>query len=411
MLKKITAMLLALTLCAGVMAGCGNSKNNDSKASSDTTGAQDEVAGPTLDGYKEPLPVASLTVDGKEIDTTDYVMFTVDDIDISFDEFRFYYFYTLNMYKQSYGLTEADLRDNQVAFNQFLYQVVETIKNELVTDKLFADNGLELDEDDWAIINDNMQNAKSNYESEDAFKEDMQRSYMTEDVYEMIFVRSQIYNKVMDTLFAHNGKYATSYDDFDKLIQDPEVYAHEIHIMVPLYSQVELDDSTAEKYDSMTLSQKIGAKGNAYSALDDDAKAAAGEKAKAVAEEALERALKGEDFEKLIDEYGWDIGFVDSMQGYYMKADNVGGYPQALLDAAFSLKEGEMYDKLVEDEVYGYFIVKRIPPDMEYINENLDAMIASHDQEAIEEKFKEVIDNMEVTYCDAWEKLTVDSIT
>lgn len=413
MLKKMTAMLLALTLCAGVMAGCGNNKKKDVKVSSDkdTTGSQDEIAGPAPSNT-EKLPEPSLTIDGEKMDTTDLIMCTIDGMDISFDEFRFYYFYNLNTYLNTYGVTEAELRDNQVAYNQFLYQVIEAIKSDLITDKLAADNGLELDDDDRAEIENNMQNAKANYESEEVFFQNLQRSYMTEEVFEQMFVRIQIYNKVMDTLFSHNGKFATSYDDFRELIQDPEVYAREIHIMIPPYSQVELDESAAEGYDDMTLAQKISAKGDVYYAMDDDAKAAAREKAKAVAEEALKRALDGEDFYKLVEEYGWDIGLDGSGEtGYYMKFDNTGGYPEELLDATFSLKSGEVYGEIVENDTYGYFIIKRLDPDMDYIEENIDMMISSNDQQAIQEKFSEVMDSMEVTYCDFWDKLTIDSIT
>ena len=416
MIKKFAALLLALSLCAGSLASCaGKDDGKDSKAENvtaeqDTTAAEDD-AGPAGPVQEEVLPVASLTVDGKEIDTANYTMMTVDGIDISFDEFRFYYFYNLDSYKQNYGVTEDALRDNQVAYNSFLSEVVRAIKQELVTDKLAAEHGIVLDDEDQQVVDNNMQNAKANYDSEEEFQKDMQRAHLTEEIYKKMFVRAQTYNKVMSTLFANDGEFATSHDDFLKMIQDPEQYAHEVHIMIPFYSQAELDDSTAEGYDELTLSQKIGAKSAAYSALDDEAKETAKAKAKEVAEEALERAKNGEDFNKLVEEYGWDIGLEDPTKGYYMKKDNTGGYPEDLLDAAFSLKPGEVADTLVENDTFGYFIVKRIEPDMDYVNENIDSMIASNDQPAIQEKFTEIMDAMEVTYCDVWNKLTIDSIT
>ena len=48
---------------------------------------------------------------------------------------------------------------------------------------------------------------------------------------------------------------------------------------------------------------------------------------------------------------------------------------------------------------------------MDYINENIESMIASNDQPAIQDKFTEIMDGMEVTYSDVWESLTIDSIT
>ncbi|MBQ8965479.1 peptidylprolyl isomerase [Ruminococcus sp.] len=414
MIKKIAALLLALTLSAGVLSGCGDKKDKDDKkadnfsAASATTDDDDEIAAPV---QAEVLPEPSLTIDGEEVDTTDLTVLTIDGIDISFDEFRFYYFYSLESYKQTYGVTEDSLRDNQPAYNMFLEDVISRLKQELVTDKLAADYGIELDDEDRKVIENNMQNAKSDYESEEAFKEDMQKAHLSDEIYEKMFVRAQTYNKVMDTLFANDGELATSHDDFLAMVQDPEEYAHEVHIMVPFYAQVELDDSTAEGFDDMTLSQKISAKGAAYANLDEAAQEEAKAKAKEIAEEALKRALDGEDFNKLVEEYGWDIGLEDPKNGYYMRKDNTGGYPKDLLDAAFALQPGDISDELVENDTYGYFIVKRLEPDMDYINENIDAMIASNDQPAIQAKFAEVMDNMEVTYFDGWEKLTIDSIT
>ena len=414
MIKRITAALLALTLCIGALSSCGGKdkkKEASSAAATETTSAEDDIAGPVKEETEAPLPVKSFTIDGNEIDTDNLVMLTIDGIDISFDEFRFYYFYSLDSYKQTYGVTEDVLRENPVAYNQFLEDVVMGLKQELVTDKLAVQYNVELDEEDQKIIENNKLEAKSKYESEQAYKDDMQRAHLTEDIYEKLFVRAQTYNKVMETLFSNGGEFATSQEDFMKMVTDPEQYAHEVHIMIPFYSQAELDESSAEGYDDMTLSQKIGAKSAAYDALDDDAKAAAAEKAKTVAEEALKRAQDGEDFFKLVEEYGWDIGLDDPKKGYYMKRDNTGGYPKDLLDAAFELKVGEVSPSLVENATYGYFIVKRLEPDMDYINENIDAMITANDRPAIEAKFSEIMDSMEVTYNDYWNKMTIDSIT
>lgn len=48
---------------------------------------------------------------------------------------------------------------------------------------------------------------------------------------------------------------------------------------------------------------------------------------------------------------------------------------------------------------------------MDYVNENLETMIYSYDQPAIQEVYNDVIDKMKVTYCDSWDKITADSIT
>lgn len=421
MIKKITAMLLALTLCAGVMAGCADKKNDEKGANDstvtdaeDTTGAADATAsdGETSAAEVKPTPEPSLTVDGNKIDTTDYVMLSIDGFDISFDEFRFYYYYMLSSYEQNYGITAETMKTDTEAFGRFKEDIVNTIKNELVTDKLARDNNIELDEEDNEIIQSNMLNAMANYKSENEFKDELKRAYLTEDLYRNMFTRAQRYNKVMDVLFANDGIYATKHEDFLKMVEDPEQFAHEVHIMVPYYSQVELDDSEAEGYDDKTLSQKISVKSTKYSTMTEAEQNEQKAKAKAVAEEALKKAKDGEDFLELVNEYGWDIGLEqDPSKGYYMKRDNAGGYPQELLDAAFALEEDQVADELTENTTYGYFIVKRLPVDMDFINENIDEMIKSNDQPAIQQKLQEVSEGMEITYGADWDKLTIDSIT
>ncbi|SFD27895.1 peptidylprolyl isomerase [Ruminococcus albus] len=411
MLKKMMAVLLAMAICTGSMAGCSNKKSDKKdkdKNSSETTTNEDVAAGPQ---QEEVLPVASLTVDGEAIDTTDYVMCNIGGIDITFDEFRFYYFQALSQYEQ-YGIDASALRENNETYQQFLEYVIDSIKNELVTDKLAAEHNIELDDEDQTVIDGNVKKSKESYDNEEEFEKELQRSHLTYDVLVKMFVRAQTYNKVMATLFEKGGEYATTEEDFLKLINDPKEYAHEVHIMIPFYAQVELDDSTAATYDDMTLSQKIGAKSSAYNALDADAKAVAAAKAKEVAEEALQRVKDGEDFSKLIEEYGWDIELdEDPNRGYYMRVDNTGGYPSSLLDETFSLEPGQASDKVVEDGTYGYFIVKRLEPDADYINENIDKMITTNDQPMIQEKFSETMESMAVTYCGVWDKLTYDSIT
>ena len=411
MIKKISAVVLALTLTVCSFAGC-SSKKDSSSSKSDASAVSSEAAGPdNSTAEKTEVPDPSFTVGGEKIDTADYVMCTIDGIDITFDEFRFYYYYTLNSYTTNYGITADSLKENEDTFKQFMDDVILCIKQELVTQKLAQDNDIELDDDDKKTIDSQLENVKSNYESEEAYQNDLKQGYLTEDVYYTMLERAQIYSKVVDTLFKNDGKYATKKDDFLKIVKDTDQYCREIHVMIPYYSQVDLDDSTADSFDSMTLSQKASAKQSAYSALDEDGQAAAKEKAKKVADEVLEKAKNGDDFEKLVEEYGWDVGLEDTTNGYYFEKDNTSGYPEELVDAVFKLKEKQVCDKVVENTTYGYFIIKRLKVDMDYVNENLETMIYSYDQPAIQEVYNDVIDKMKVTYCDSWDKITADSIT
>ena len=73
------------------------------------------------------------------------------------------------------------------------------------------------------------------------------------------------------------------------------------------------------------------------------------------AQEALARAEAGEDFSKLIDEYGEDPG-QDSAVGYVFPE---GYMVAAFSDAAFALEPGEISG--IVQSSYGYHIIKRNP--------------------------------------------------
>ncbi len=415
MIKKISAVVLALVMCVGMFAGCGkkNSEKKDSaKKKSGTTTDAEDTAGPEMpDATAADVPDPSLTIDGSKIDTTDYVMCTIDGFDINFDEFRFYYYYNLDTYTTTYGITADSLKENEETFNTFLSDVILVIEQELVAEKLAKENGIELDDDDQKYINDTIDAAKASYDSEEAYIADLKSAYLTEDLYRKMLERAQIYTKVIETLFEGDGKYATSQEDFKALIQNEDEYAHEIHVMVPFYATAELDDSSAEGYDDLTLSEKITLKSNAYDALDADAKEEAKAAAEEIANEVCEKANNGDDFEGLIAEYGWDIGLEDPSAGYYISKDNLGGYPEELVTEAFGLKVGEVSEEPILNSVYGYFIVKRIEPDMDYVQENIESMIKSYDSTTIQEVFQEQIEAMSVTYCDNWDKITAESVT
>ena len=407
MLKRISAVVAALTIAICSLASC--SKNNDS--SSTTSSAVDSSVSSAADSTTDnEVPDASLTIDGKAIDTDNFIVCTIDGKDIDFDTFRYYYYYTISKYTSTYGATLDTIKSTEGGFELLMEDVITALKQEMVAPELAEENDLTLTDDDEKTIDEQIANAKANYESDEAYLADLKSAYLTEDLYRKMLETATIYTKVNDTLFKNDGKYATKKDDFRKIVKDTSEYCREIHVMIPYYSQVDLDDSTADSYDSMSLSDKASAKQSAYAKLDDDGVAAAKEKAKKVAEEVLQKAKDGEDFDKLIETYGWDLGLEDPSTGYYFNKDTT-GYPEELVTDAFKLKENEVSSELTENSTYGYFIIKRLPVDMDYIEQNIEDMIYSYDSPSISKLYTDRMDKMEVTYCDEWDKITADSIT
>lgn len=407
MIKKLSAFLIAITITIGCFASC-STKDEDS--SSKASGESSSAASSSADSTAETkIPEASLTIDGKKVDTKDLIICTVDGHDIDFDTFRYYYFYTLTNYTNNYGVNLDTIKQIDDGFNIFMKDVVNNIKQEYVAQQLAKENGIKLTDDDKKTIDSNIKSTQSNYESEEEYLNALKSSYLTEDLLRKMYEFSTIYQKVDKQLFTAGGKYATSEKDFKKIVQDTDEYSRVIHILIPYECQVEITDSAAkESYDNAALSAKLSAKQSAFKALSEDEQAKAKEKAKKLAEDVLKKAKDGEDFKKLIEKYGWDPGMESSPDGYYVNKNT--SFVQEFKDAAFKLKENEI-SGLVENNSYGWFIIKRLPVDMDYVEKNIENMIKEYDTPKISELYNERTEKMKVVYDEIFDKITADSIT
>ena len=100
------------------------------------------------------------------------------------------------------------------------------------------------------------------------------------------------------------------------------------------------------------------------------------EKLKAIepkAMEVLEKAKNGEEFEKLIVEYGEDPGMEDNEVGYIVRQD--GSFVPQFEEAAFSLEEGEISQLVASN--FGYHIIKlyeRTPEKVYSLDEKYDEL-------------------------------------
>ena len=384
MLKKISALIIALTMCAAMLSGCNNSSSSDADSGSSDVSSSAEGSS-SADGSSSDSAVVppqqqstisepSLTIDGKKMDINNFTMMTINGVDVDFLTFRYFYFYTVNQFTQNYGATLDTLKTVNGGFEDLIKQTVNNIKNSrMVVDVFAKDGNITLNDDDKKAIEENT-------------------------------------NKISTTLFTNEGKYATKKADFRNIVKDPSKYACELHIMIPYFSETELDAETMKSYDTMTLESKLAAKQTAYTALDDAGREKVKNAAKAKAEEALKKAAAGEDFASLIKTYGWDTALAANPEGYYFSKEN-SDFPAELISKTFTLKENEVAKDLISNDTYGFFIVKRCAINMDYVEKNIDNMIAQYDQPRIDKLIQEKADALTVKYCDGWDKLTIDSIT
>ena len=413
MLKRLSAFTLSLLLAAVCFAGCGSSSSSDSAATSaasdssaattDSTGG-DSSGGDASSQEQVTHPEASLTIDGEKVDTKDLVMLTIDGMDIDFDTFRYYYYYVLSVY----NLTPDQVTED--AFPDILKNTVNQLKQEYVTRKIANEEKIELDEEDQKTVENDINTIKGQYDSEEAFQQSMKDYYLTEDVLRSLEEMNALYQKVFAKTLTNGGKYAADAKEFRKKVKESGDYVRAKHILIPYYSQAEPDEQTQSQFDSLDLSMKSGYKQQAYSQLNDEEQEKCKTAAKKIADDVQKKVNDGEDFDKLIKDYGWDPGMESeaNKDGYCFTKDS--SFVQEFKDAAFALKENEVTSELVENASYGYFIIKRLPIDDEFLDAHLDSLLLEYDKGNIKETYNKLMEEMEVKTSETYDKLTYQSI-
>ena len=407
MIKKISAALIALTMSVCMFTSCGKSSSSDADSSSSSSSSAESSSSEDSSSKSDSSSQVegSLTIDGKKQDISNFVMCTIDGTDIDFMTFRYFYFYTIEVFKNDYGADLNTIVNAKGGFEDLLKQTIENIKsNRIIVDKLVKENNITLTDDDKKKIEDHL-----DLYVECCISTLEVLSDLTDELYRKNLEYKTLTEKISNTLFTNDGKYATKRADFKNIAKDTSKFASELHIMIPYYSEAELDEETKKTYDSMTLDNKAQAKNKAYTALDAESQKKVQQAAKAKADEVLKKALAGEDFKKLMTEYSWDNALTQKDVGYFFSPDNT-DFPKEIIEKTYALKENEVAKDLVVHELYGYFIVKRIPVDMTYVEKNIDAIIADYDKPRIQKLISEWGENMKVTYCDGWDKLTPDSV-
>lgn len=127
------------------------------------------------------------------------------------------------------------------------------------------------------------------------------------------------------------------------------------------------------------------------------------EEAKAKAEEVLAKAVKGDNFEKLIEEYGEDPGMESSPDGYIIDEtgatlDGSGSMIEEFTQGTFAVQPGEVNPNLIES-TYGWHIIKRypLPEDGEDLTQILSAASSSLMSDKYEVYIDSLKDSMNVT--------------
>ena len=119
------------------------------------------------------------------------------------------------------------------------------------------------------------------------------------------------------------------------------------------------------------------------------------EDAKKKAEDVLKKAVAGENFDKLVDEFGEDPGMEGNEEGYIIDEngatpDGSGSMVPEFTAGSFAVKAGEVNPELVESS-YGWHIIKRLPLDTE--SESYSTILSGAESDAKYDKFVAYLDS------------------
>ncbi len=209
---------------------------------------------------------------------------------------------------------------------------------------------VKLTKEDKANIDAFIEDSKQGMTDEE-YKASLEKSYMTEEVYRFILE-----------------------------VQQLEYLVYE-HIISEASGIIKVDDEALEK---AVGEEFVRATHILFTFENEEERKTQLEKANQV----LEKLKNGEDFEALKEEYSDDTNIKGKKDGYYFTH---GEFKNEFEYTAFKLKEGEISEVITTD--VGYHIVKRLPIEDEYVNENFEELRTQYKTalyyKTVEEKYKQ----------------------
>lgn len=344
-MKKTLCMLLTAAM---LLAAAGCAKKDENPDTKDQNGGQGNDQN-TETEYTLP-----------DVVLTDYdkkTVMTIGGKDISASLYRYY---LLNLRSQYDGGNSAMWDNNEMS--DYVEQQVVSYLKEYAAAEVMADNlSITVSDDDKKELDNYIAQviAKIDKEENTSYAAELESANMTDAMFRALQDNSLIQSQI------YVSKYQGTATDEQILDYVHQNYVRVKHILI---KTVDLDDE-----------QKAEARSRA--------------------DNVLERAKNGENFEDLVKEYSEDG--MDPDTGYYF---TTGQMVQEFEDKSFDLAEGEISD-IVESQ-YGYHIIKKYAMDDDYILSDETLRSAAEDsicEEVFRTALSEVADTLEVVYADDFE--------
>lgn len=297
---------------------------------------------------------ATLEINGKT-ETFPYVM-ECGGNQISLDEYLYNFSYY--RYLMDYGDSSVWESEENAAY---LTEVLNNIFMQKFAILELADEmGIALTEEEEAELLTNLETMKANYENEEAFLADMADAHLTEEVLLDYWRTVVLQEKIYNSLYGPEGEFGEPLEDV--LTRVNEEYVHVKHILIPFTE----------------------------------------EDAEGLAQEVYQKAIGGEDFDALREEYDADV-LGQPAEGYTF---TYGEMVEPFEEAAFSMAEGDISEPV--ETSYGYHIILKLPIDEQYIIDNYTTFSDRNDEFFV--LLEEKIATLDVKYASNYDLLTPANI-
>ena len=303
--------------------------------------------------------LAGCSKGGQESGSKDSNVLNIGGYDVSAEEYNYYFLnekYNMDGGDDSFWASATDEQKDLKS------RAEEGLKEFYAMKKLADEAGIPSDGQLAEDVDTEIANLKEQFGGEEAFNQILASNYMSPELYRMLSLESlrsiELFKSTMG-------------EEIKKTL--PERYLRAAHILISFNE----------------------------SAVDTEADH---EEAKKRAADVLAKVEAGEDFFKLVEEYGEDPGMVDNLDGYYFTE---GQMVEPFYQGALALKEGET-SGLVETD-YGYHIIKRLPMEDAYIEENLMTFATQETYDAFMAKVDEVIGSMEIQQGGAYDSISLEN--
>lgn len=364
MMKKLTAVVLALVMCLSLLVGCKK--------------AEPAVIDPDA-AYAKYAP--------------DTVVMTINGSEVTWSEF-FYMLYSgvagLQQYVPEIVWSDECITGGQTNEEYVWKFAMESIKQFHIVDELATKMDVKLTAEDEKIIAEVLKSDITNFCGEDGTEEDFEKvlasMYMTREVYDYVNRVSCIYTTVFKNMVGENGEKLTD-EEIAKYIE-----------AVPYITVKHILFKTVD---------------DARQPLSEEEQAAASEQAQEVYAKLAEITEPEEllkQFDKQMKKHSQDPGLKFFPDGYTFTK---GKMVKEFEDAAFALAENQMSEIVKSD--MGYHIILRLPTTRDSVVDVIDEKTSNTvglyaAMDVFDAAVIEKMDSADIQWMDGFEKLTAEKV-